>query len=536
MSVKTIVFQIGILLSFLCYFHPASFSQSYSIEIDNTDSNSPWGSAFGGISIDDDGYVYLNVENINPFLFPLIISSVASTSLARISPDGVVEYHVIPSTQSGPYKVSKGHPILLDDKVIELQNYFAGFSCGIPNVRFPGVKIYNKDSGELIEEFELAETSNNYTGNCKNDVFISKTIAVKNNFLYALVEIDYEFGLHEEYGQTLDFCEFDGNTKRMWELRKYDLNDFTYDILNSYQVEKHRSFPATLRSDYNTSPFLWSIQYNANNNSIDSYFSWLNVIKSLNLSGELTHSFQFDFQGPIEIDEDGLVINGDDLWVPYYSTERLSNGHQFVLYSSTIFDETRLFALDGNGELINEVVMEDYYNQYAFIQDEVWLFEAGRIISSSGIKRLDKDLEDLPLVPVELDSVILEGISEYENHYFLYGTQYCVDLSSLELDINNPPDEPYAKAFLRKNAIPVETNISNDCSNVSVFPNPIRDELFFESYLPIKRVRIFHKNGKLLLVQNSNEKMHLKNLRTGLYFVEVLLENNESVVKTVMKL
>jgi len=72
-------------------------------------------------------------------------------------------------------------------------------------------------------------------------------------------------------------------------------------------------------------------------------------------------------------------------------------------------------------------------------------------------------------------------------------------------------------------------NISN--SNISVFPNPTTGILYFENEdnLSYKTIRVNTIDGRTCLLKNNLEKLiklNLSNLNAGIYFLEVILEDN----------
>lgn len=91
------------------------------------------------------------------------------------------------------------------------------------------------------------------------------------------------------------------------------------------------------------------------------------------------------------------------------------------------------------------------------------------------------------------------------------------------------PREAYCNTTLT--AIEVPPNHKK----VVLFPNPGNDELSIESKYAISRIEIFNVQGKLVQTSNT-EYLTTGQLPNGVYFIKVMLENNDSVtVKWIKK-
>lgn len=540
-EMKIALFRIYALVLISCLPQAAILSQPYSLEIANSTEVATWGSAFGGITIDDNGSVFLNIESIDPFLFPSIVSNIRGTSTTRISTAGVVEFQT--SLNESSILVARGNPLIFGQNLLVLQNDYIGTSCALPNVRVPRIQVYDKLSGEAIDEFILENAIINGQVTCYNDVFFYKSLEVLNGHLYVLTEVDYDNGLDEQYGDTLDYCEFEGNVNRINEIRKYDLNDFSYEIISAYQVDKHHSTPVELISDNNFFPFLTNVQYNSEDGVFESFFGWLNSIKRLSIDGELIDSIALDFDCPIEVDENGMVLNVQDLWSPFHRTGCISNELTHVLFSSTLFNETRLYALDKSGSLIKAVILDDYYNSYQYIGDEIWIYSGGRYSDEAlEIRRFDKDLNPLTSITTEVGGIVLEGISSSDNYYLLYGTKYLVHPNEAVFDIDNPPVDPYTKAFIYKRLVPIESSLLEGLVRIDITPNPVREYLNIDTELAFSSFQVIDISGKVVLSSAgktdtpiNSRTIDFQLFKPGLYFIAINLRDNRRVVKSIVK-
>ncbi|MCL2649496.1 MAG: T9SS type A sorting domain-containing protein [Candidatus Azobacteroides sp.] len=71
-------------------------------------------------------------------------------------------------------------------------------------------------------------------------------------------------------------------------------------------------------------------------------------------------------------------------------------------------------------------------------------------------------------------------------------------------------------------------------NQLSIFPNPAKDEIFIKSELPITKVEIYTLTGRLLLSENNfNEKISVSALPQGVYMVKIYTNEGLAVSKIV---
>ncbi|HPZ61911.1 MAG TPA: T9SS type A sorting domain-containing protein, partial [Bacteroidales bacterium] len=102
-------------------------------------------------------------------------------------------------------------------------------------------------------------------------------------------------------------------------------------------------------------------------------------------------------------------------------------------------------------------------------------------------------------------------------------------LSTVELDPNQQPTDVYWVY------VDPSLNINdNVCSNIKYFPNPIIDNIIFESNEPINKIVILSLDGKKVIEKDFNyEKnisLNLSNLQSGTYLFT--LYNDKSIIRT----
>jgi hypothetical protein len=71
--------------------------------------------------------------------------------------------------------------------------------------------------------------------------------------------------------------------------------------------------------------------------------------------------------------------------------------------------------------------------------------------------------------------------------------------------------------------------------DISIYPNPVTNDLFIKSGLPVKRIEIYSLTGSLIKIENNfNEKMSLAALPKGIYLLKVYTDK-EVVVSKIVK-
>jgi len=71
-------------------------------------------------------------------------------------------------------------------------------------------------------------------------------------------------------------------------------------------------------------------------------------------------------------------------------------------------------------------------------------------------------------------------------------------------------------------------------SRISVYPNPVKNEIFIKTDSQIKRVEIYSLTGALLLLENNfNEKISVSDLPKGVYMLRIYTDNGLTIEKIV---
>ncbi|WP_299365834.1 aryl-sulfate sulfotransferase [Winogradskyella sp.] len=87
-------------------------------------------------------------------------------------------------------------------------------------------------------------------------------------------------------------------------------------------------------------------------------------------------------------------------------------------------------------------------------------------------------------------------------------------------------------------------NLSDDCANrlsindvavkdLSVYPNPTKGILNFNSDMPLEHIEIYNITGKLVMTQSNTNTIDLEPLAKGMYMVKISLSNSTNVIKVI---
>ncbi|WP_233557535.1 T9SS type A sorting domain-containing protein, partial [Aquimarina sp. AD1] len=79
-------------------------------------------------------------------------------------------------------------------------------------------------------------------------------------------------------------------------------------------------------------------------------------------------------------------------------------------------------------------------------------------------------------------------------------------------------------------------NIKEDILSISVFPNPVSDELRINSVENLKEINLYTLQGKLIKHHLNSSKMNVSNLNFGLYIFEAITVNGDRYTDKVFKI
>ena len=77
--------------------------------------------------------------------------------------------------------------------------------------------------------------------------------------------------------------------------------------------------------------------------------------------------------------------------------------------------------------------------------------------------------------------------------------------------------------------------ISELNSSVSVYPNPVKDQLFVETEMTVEEISVYDVFGRQMTTVYDQQTVNVSELSNGVYFVKVKSENNEVVKRFIKK-
>ena len=77
--------------------------------------------------------------------------------------------------------------------------------------------------------------------------------------------------------------------------------------------------------------------------------------------------------------------------------------------------------------------------------------------------------------------------------------------------------------------------ISELNSSVSIYPNPVKDQLFVETEMAVEEISVYDVFGRQMTTVYDQQTVNVSELSNGVYFVKVKSENNEVVKRFIKK-
>ena len=153
--------------------------------------------------------------------------------------------------------------------------------------------------------------------------------------------------------------------------------------------------------------------------------------------------------------------------------------------------------------------------------------------SDGELKVMMKDAQNLETIFFESDPVI---ISTSPDTYVLTYTHNLP--SALDVQFEFEIGLKTQMLFLDKVSLKKQNTLSiaeNALYKVRVYPNPTNNILNFECKQKIKTVGLIDITGKKLMSIQNEYKMTIKYLDPGVYFVRITFEDNQTVIKRIIK-
>lgn len=123
-------------------------------------------------------------------------------------------------------------------------------------------------------------------------------------------------------------------------------------------------------------------------------------------------------------------------------------------------------------------------------------------------------------------------------------TKITFENDGMNVNVNNS-NEPHFfelsginKITFDLKPVAIEPIAFNNNSELHIYPNPTKDQLFIESELNIEEIIIYDVYGRKCQQANettSQQVLDVADLNTGIYFIKVVTDNNEIVKRFVKK-
>ena len=93
-----------------------------------------------------------------------------------------------------------------------------------------------------------------------------------------------------------------------------------------------------------------------------------------------------------------------------------------------------------------------------------------------------------------------------------------------------------ALAFVDFNALGVDENVLTNL-NISIFPNPVSDYLTIDNAgnNKIQKIDLYNTNGQLLYSTTSQETINFSSFESGIYFIQLEIDNQQIITKKIIK-
>jgi hypothetical protein len=81
-------------------------------------------------------------------------------------------------------------------------------------------------------------------------------------------------------------------------------------------------------------------------------------------------------------------------------------------------------------------------------------------------------------------------------------------------------------------------NLEEGLARIDVFPNPVKDELFVQSSLPVSQLELLNNSGKSILTENYKAiffELNLPVLIPGIYFLKLQTDNGIVIKKVIIQ-
>ena len=215
--------------------------------------------------------------------------------------------------------------------------------------------------------------------------------------------------------------------------------------------------------------------------------------------------------------------------VAVITTDIDNDGYIDIIVASRSFDEVYYFKnLDGLGTFSDKIVLTSSLSQP---------------VSLSNFDFDNDGDQDILVASYGHDSITLfvnDGVGNF-NEEITISENADGAISVIVSKIDDDNDIDIISASFLDNVIAWysnEVNLSienNDLLKFSVFPNPTASIINIESNSEIIKIEIYNQLGQLVIQNENKDRIDLKGLTKGLYFLKIEDENKKTGIKEIVK-
>ena len=94
----------------------------------------------------------------------------------------------------------------------------------------------------------------------------------------------------------------------------------------------------------------------------------------------------------------------------------------------------------------------------------------------------------------------------------------------------------YVRVY-QESPLSTEDTINNNIKKtLKIYPNPVKNEINLISEELITKIKLYDYQGKLVLEKNNDVKfIKVSSLNSGIYFIEVFMNNYKSLQKVIIE-
>jgi len=182
-------------------------------------------------------------------------------------------------------------------------------------------------------------------------------------------------------------------------------------------------------------------------------------------------------------------------------------------------------SIEPNGYLVVVRDSADFENAFPEVTNFMGEFSFGLSSNGDAVRIYNSSLElqdEVYFLPISPWPVCANG----------YGPS--LELLSPELDNSLPLSWRCLSDYGSPGVMNIATAIEDYSQDeILLYPNPVRNDLYFKGMTGEGEVQLFDLNGRLILSETTNDRLNLNGVRTGIYILKLVTNNKLYVFKIV---